>query len=63
MDTRLALWVFCMAKKLLVEAERDELIWNARATNGGDDGIVDGRNYYEREKMPVDKSSYFGAYS
>jgi putative chitinase len=48
-----ALWVFCIEKGLLDEAERDEFITITRSINGGDTGIIERRKYYERAKAVV----------
>lgn len=48
-----ALWLFCIEKKLLDEAERDEFITITKAINGGTVGLEDRKKYYERAKAAV----------
>lgn len=48
-----ALWLFCIEKSLLDEAERDELVKITKAINGGTIGLVDRQKYYERAKRYI----------
>lgn len=46
-----ALWLFCVEKRLLDEAERDEFVTITRDINGGLIGLEDRKKYYERAKL------------
>lgn len=48
-----ALWLFCVEKALLDEAERDEFIKITRSINGGTIGLQDRTKYYERAKAAI----------